>query len=185
LFFAAEGRGFGRASPSTHFSVPARARRWRVSLPLFTNAPRPPHVPWASPACGPCWSRWAAASTWRPCPTSCWPLVRRRGAPACTCRTTLLRPLLLHHPPARQAGVLTVGQWGGQGRRRGVLLTLELPRNNTKCMASFSNVRPALSLPIPPDASIWVHQFVKAMRDERGEPLPNAHLIGFFRRICK
>jgi hypothetical protein len=43
----------------------------------------------------------------------------------------------------------------------------------------------SLSLPPRPDASIWVHQFVKAMRDERGEPLPNAHLIGFFRRICK
>ena len=50
------------------------------------------------------------------------------------------------------------------------------------------------------DASIWliqVHtrtspstdqyalQFVKAMRDERGERLHNAHLIGFFRRISK
>ena len=33
---------------------------------------------------------------------------------------------------------------------------------------------------------IWVHQFVKAMRDERGgEPLPNAHLVGFFRRACR
>ena len=36
-----------------------------------------------------------------------------------------------------------------------------------------------------PDASIWVHQFVKAMRDERGDPLPNAHLLGFFRRACR
>lgn len=23
------------------------------------------------------------------------------------------------------------------------------------------------------------------MRDERGEPLPNAHLVGFFRRACR
>jgi DNA excision repair protein ERCC-5 len=23
------------------------------------------------------------------------------------------------------------------------------------------------------------------MRDEEGQPIPNAHLIGFFRRICK
>jgi len=35
------------------------------------------------------------------------------------------------------------------------------------------------------DASIWVHQFVKAMRDSRGEPMPNAHLLGFFRRACR
>jgi len=35
------------------------------------------------------------------------------------------------------------------------------------------------------DASIWLVQFVKAMRDERGDMLPNAHLLGFFRRICR
>ncbi|KAK7339428.1 hypothetical protein VNO77_20093 [Canavalia gladiata] len=35
------------------------------------------------------------------------------------------------------------------------------------------------------DASIWMVQFVKAMRDEKGEMVRNAHLIGFFRRICK
>ncbi|KAL2897144.1 DNA repair protein UVH3 [Bienertia sinuspersici] len=35
------------------------------------------------------------------------------------------------------------------------------------------------------DASIWMVQFMKAMRDERGEMVRNAHLIGFFRRICK
>lgn len=28
-------------------------------------------------------------------------------------------------------------------------------------------------------------QFMKAMRDEKGEMVRNAHLIGFFRRICK
>ena len=28
-------------------------------------------------------------------------------------------------------------------------------------------------------------QFVKAMRDEKGEMVRNAHLLGFFRRICK
>ena len=28
-------------------------------------------------------------------------------------------------------------------------------------------------------------QFMKAMRDERGEMVRNAHLLGFFRRICK
>lgn len=35
------------------------------------------------------------------------------------------------------------------------------------------------------DASIWLFQFIRAMRDERGEPIPNAHLLGFFRRICR
>ncbi|CAH8349286.1 unnamed protein product [Eruca vesicaria subsp. sativa] len=35
------------------------------------------------------------------------------------------------------------------------------------------------------DASIWMVQFIKAMRDEKGDMVNNAHLIGFFRRICK
>ncbi|XP_047329850.1 DNA repair protein UVH3 [Impatiens glandulifera] len=35
------------------------------------------------------------------------------------------------------------------------------------------------------DASIWMVQFMKAMRDDRGEMVRNAHLLGFFRRICK
>lgn len=35
------------------------------------------------------------------------------------------------------------------------------------------------------DASIWMIQFMKAMRDEKGEVVRNAHLLGFFRRICK
>ncbi|KAF6175950.1 hypothetical protein GIB67_003438 [Kingdonia uniflora] len=35
------------------------------------------------------------------------------------------------------------------------------------------------------DASIWMVQFMKAMRDERGEMVTNAHILGFFRRICK
>ncbi|CAI9262941.1 unnamed protein product [Lactuca saligna] len=35
------------------------------------------------------------------------------------------------------------------------------------------------------DASIWMIQFMKAMRDERGEMVRNAHILGFFRRICK
>ncbi|XVE67965.1 hypothetical protein DITRI_Ditri09bG0030400 [Diplodiscus trichospermus] len=34
-------------------------------------------------------------------------------------------------------------------------------------------------------ASIWMVQFMKAMRDEKGEMVGNAHLLGFFRRICK
>ncbi|GMH40145.1 hypothetical protein BSKO_08049 [Bryopsis sp. KO-2023] len=35
------------------------------------------------------------------------------------------------------------------------------------------------------DASIWLIQFLKAMRDDRGDPMKNAHLLGFFRRICR
>ena len=35
------------------------------------------------------------------------------------------------------------------------------------------------------DASIWLHQFLKAMRDKEGNPLRGAHIVGFFRRICK
>jgi 5'-3' exonuclease len=36
------------------------------------------------------------------------------------------------------------------------------------------------------DASIWLTQFVKAMRDpETGRVQPAAHLIGFIRRLCK
>ncbi|KAJ1659497.1 DNA repair protein rad2 [Dispira simplex] len=35
------------------------------------------------------------------------------------------------------------------------------------------------------DASIWIHQFVKALQDKEGDPLRYAHLLGFLRRICK
>jgi DNA excision repair protein ERCC-5 len=35
------------------------------------------------------------------------------------------------------------------------------------------------------DASIWLYQFIKAMRDSKGDVLQGGHLIGFLRRICK
>lgn len=35
------------------------------------------------------------------------------------------------------------------------------------------------------DVSIWLTQFVKAMRDDQGKMTPNAHLVGTLRRICK
>ncbi|KAF8986074.1 DNA repair protein rad2 [Entomortierella lignicola] len=35
------------------------------------------------------------------------------------------------------------------------------------------------------DASIWLHQFLRGMRDKEGQVVNNAHIIGFFRRICK
>jgi 5'-3' exonuclease len=35
------------------------------------------------------------------------------------------------------------------------------------------------------DMSIWLTQFIKAMRDEEGKMIRNAHLIGTLRRILK
>ncbi|KAF9932434.1 DNA repair protein rad2 [Mortierella alpina] len=35
------------------------------------------------------------------------------------------------------------------------------------------------------DASIWLHQFLRGMRDKDGQVFENAHVLGFFRRICK
>lgn len=35
------------------------------------------------------------------------------------------------------------------------------------------------------DASIWITQFIKAMRDEEGKMRKNAHLIGTLRRILR
>lgn len=35
------------------------------------------------------------------------------------------------------------------------------------------------------DASIWIYQFLKAVRDKDGNSLSQSHIVGFFRRICK
>ncbi|KAJ2474072.1 DNA repair protein rad2, partial [Coemansia sp. RSA 2131] len=35
------------------------------------------------------------------------------------------------------------------------------------------------------DASIWLYQLVKAMKDDQGNPIEDAHILGFYRRICK
>ena len=35
------------------------------------------------------------------------------------------------------------------------------------------------------DASIWIYQFLKAVRDKEGNAVNNSHVVGFFRRICK
>ncbi|CAN8101104.1 unnamed protein product [Discula destructiva] len=35
------------------------------------------------------------------------------------------------------------------------------------------------------DASIWIYQFLKAVRDKEGNALRNSHVVGFFRRVCK
>ena len=35
------------------------------------------------------------------------------------------------------------------------------------------------------DASIWMIQFIKAMRDDNGEAIANAHILGFLKRIVR
>lgn len=35
------------------------------------------------------------------------------------------------------------------------------------------------------DASIWIYQFLKAVRDKEGNVLRNSHIVGFYYRICK
>ena len=35
------------------------------------------------------------------------------------------------------------------------------------------------------DASIWLTQFIKAMRDDEGKVMKNAHILGTLRRILK
>ncbi|CDR36745.1 CYFA0S01e04104g1_1 [Cyberlindnera fabianii] len=35
------------------------------------------------------------------------------------------------------------------------------------------------------DASIWIYQFLKAVRSQQGQKLHASHIVGFFRRICK
>eukprot|EP00163_Fabomonas_tropica_P007834 TRINITY_DN1748_c0_g1_i1.p1 TRINITY_DN1748_c0_g1~~TRINITY_DN1748_c0_g1_i1.p1 ORF type:complete len:419 (+),score=90.42 TRINITY_DN1748_c0_g1_i1:36-1292(+) len=40
-------------------------------------------------------------------------------------------------------------------------------------------------LSVAVDTSIWLNNFIKAMRDRDGRSIPNAHIIGLFYRICK
>ena len=35
------------------------------------------------------------------------------------------------------------------------------------------------------DTSLWLQQILKGYRNESGGLVPNAHLVGLFRRICK
>ncbi|KAF2882025.1 hypothetical protein ILUMI_24150 [Ignelater luminosus] len=35
------------------------------------------------------------------------------------------------------------------------------------------------------DVSIWLHQAIKGFQDVQGAPLPNAHLLGIYHRVCK
>ena len=59
------------------------------------------------------------------------------------------------------------------------LWSLLEPTSRPIKLESLTNLKVAI------DASIWLHQFTAAMRDQQGAMLPNAHIIGFFRRICK
>ena len=47
------------------------------------------------------------------------------------------------------------------------------------------NVETLQNRKVAVDASIWLIQFLSAMRDEKGELIRNAHVMGFFRRICR
>ena len=55
----------------------------------------------------------------------------------------------------------------------------------------FLTFSPSSSLTPPPphshtpDVSIWLNQAVKGARDVHGNPLPHAHLLVLFNRICK
>ncbi|CUS22468.1 LAQU0S05e06040g1_1 [Lachancea quebecensis] len=46
-------------------------------------------------------------------------------------------------------------------------------------LESLSNKRLAV------DASIWIYQFLKAVRDKEGNAMRYSHVVGFYRRICK
>ena len=59
------------------------------------------------------------------------------------------------------------------------LWTVVGPTARPTSLASLNRKRLAV------DASIWIYQFLKAVRDKEGNALRNSHVIGFFRRICK
>ena len=59
------------------------------------------------------------------------------------------------------------------------LWTVVAPTARPTSLASLNRKRLAV------DASIWIYQFLKAVRDKEGNALRNSHIVGFFRRICK
>ncbi|KAI9273075.1 hypothetical protein BDA99DRAFT_499957 [Phascolomyces articulosus] len=59
------------------------------------------------------------------------------------------------------------------------LWTLVTPAARPTQLESLRNRKMAV------DASIWIHQFMRTMRDKEGNALRNGHLLGFFRRLCK
>ncbi len=71
------------------------------------------------------------------------------------------------------------------GRR----VSIETIRGKVTCHSAFAVCKPWSSSStvqvLAVDASIWLTQFIKAMRDDEGRVLANAHLLGVFRRVCK
>ncbi|KAJ2809599.1 DNA repair protein rad2, partial [Coemansia furcata] len=59
------------------------------------------------------------------------------------------------------------------------LWTLLEPAARPVRLETLTNKRLAI------DASIWMYQLLKAMKDDEGNPLEDAHILGFYRRICK
>ncbi|KAJ2387526.1 DNA repair protein rad2 [Coemansia sp. RSA 2611] len=59
------------------------------------------------------------------------------------------------------------------------LWTLLEPAARPVRLEALTNKRLAI------DASIWMYQLLKAMKDDEGNPLEDAHILGFYRRICK
>jgi DNA excision repair protein ERCC-5 len=59
------------------------------------------------------------------------------------------------------------------------LWTVVAPTARPTTLSSLNRKRLAV------DASIWIYQFLKAVRDKEGNALRNSHVVGFFRRICK
>ena len=59
------------------------------------------------------------------------------------------------------------------------LWSVVAPTARPTSLASLNRKRLAV------DASIWIYQFLKAVRDKEGNALRNSHVVGFFRRICK
>lgn len=54
-----------------------------------------------------------------------------------------------------------------------------------RCWRCRAQYNPAMAQTLAIDVSIWLVQFVKAMRDDEGKMVRHAHLIGTFRRIIK
>ncbi|RRT76349.1 hypothetical protein B296_00030179 [Ensete ventricosum] len=82
-------------------------------------------------------------------------------------------------PVGRRVSVETLA---GKKLAIGTLVLLDFPSLPTAFLIAIPLLLLCLLFA---DASIWMVQFMKAMRDDKGEMVLNAHLLGFFRRICK
>ncbi|KAJ1624314.1 XPG N-terminal domain-containing protein [Pavlovales sp. CCMP2436] len=69
----------------------------------------------------------------------------------------------------------------GAGAGMGVTGLWDLLAPCTRRVSTESLARKRIAV----DVSIWLIQFIKAMRDDRGEMIRNAPLLGLFRRLCK